>query len=141
MSLLVIHVNIFFKKRKTKKAAIRRKQIIIKVYDWIYKITTELCWVYEIGLRWATFWGTFSTIFTHKYPNIVASSISLLISNPLPYDVIRGFMLGRTSLVPLHVAIDNDGGVGVRDRQKPSLSELGTAEVGMNYANSGFSIL
>ena len=56
----------------------------------------------------------------HKFPNVV-TSISLSISNPLPYDVICGFMLGRTSLVPLRIAIDDNGGAGVRDRRKPLL--------------------
>ena len=80
----------------------------------------------------------------HKFPNVVTSislSPSLSISNPLPYDVISGFMLGRTSLVPLCIAIDDDDGAEVKDRRKPSLSELGTAEVRMNFANSRFSIL
>ena len=56
----------------------------------------------------------------HKFPNVV-TSISLSNSNPLPYDVICGFMLGRTSLVPLRIAIDDNGGAGVRDRRKPLL--------------------
>ena len=56
----------------------------------------------------------------HKFPNVV-TSISLSISNPLPYDIICGFMLGRTSLVPLRIAIDYNGGARVRDRRKPLL--------------------
>lgn len=47
-------------------------------------------------------------------------------------------MLGRTNLIPLRFAVDDDSGDGVRDWRKPLLSEFGTAKVGTNFANSRF---